>query len=47
MLMDRRINGRRGRRRPRTMWTDTSRKGQKYHIMTTSEWHKIETTDGK
>ena len=41
MLMEGRINGRRGRGRPRTMWI-TSRNGQKYHIMTVSEWHKIE-----
>ena len=40
--MEGRINGRRGRGRPRTMWMDTSRNGQKYHIMTVSEWHKIE-----
>ena len=37
LLMEGRINGRRGRGRRRT-----SRNGQKYHIMTASEWHKIE-----
>ena len=47
LLMEGRINGKRWRGKPRTMWTDnikelTSRNGQKYHTMTVSEWHKIE-----
>ena len=38
-----RINGRRGRGRPRTRWTDNIKEWtKKYHIMTVSEWHKIE-----
>ena len=37
-----RINGRRGRGRPRTMWMDNIKEWTKDHIMTVSEWHKIE-----
>ena len=37
------INGRRERGRPRTMWMDNNiKEWTKYHIMTVLEWHKIE-----
>ena len=45
LLMEGRINGRRGRGRPRTMWTDNIKEWTKYHIMTVSEWHKIENDE--
>ena len=42
LLMEGRINGRRGRGDREQCGRITSRNGQKYHIMTASEWHKIE-----
>ena len=42
LLMEGRINGSRGRGRPRKWGRMKSRNEQKYHIMTVSEWYKIE-----
>ena len=42
LLMEGRINVRRGRGDREQCGRITSRNGQKYHIMTASEWHKIE-----
>ena len=42
LLMEGRINGRRGRGDREQCGLITSRNGQKCHIMTVSEWHKNE-----